>query len=66
MGMELFIVMCVSCRTKGASQYKLKRFVTMATYWVPDLPNIKGIFWLPSAFYVNICKSICMHDPAGI
>ena len=23
-------------------QYKLKRFVTMITYWVPDLSNIKG------------------------
>ena len=23
-------------------QYKLKRFVTMTTYWVPDLSNIKG------------------------
>ena len=29
--------------TKGASQYELKSFVTMATYWVPDLPKIKGI-----------------------
>ena len=29
--------------TKGATQYELKSFVTMATYWVPDLPNIKGI-----------------------
>ena len=26
----------------GAPQYTLKRFVTMATYWVPDLSNIKG------------------------
>ena len=25
-----------------APQYKLKRFVTMTTYWVPDLSNIKG------------------------
>ena len=29
--------------TKGATQYELRSFVTMATYWVPDLPNIKGI-----------------------
>ena len=29
--------------TKGATQYELTSFVTMATYWVPDLPNIKGI-----------------------
>ena len=25
-----------------ATRYKLKHFVTMATYWVPDLSNIKG------------------------
>ena len=25
-----------------APQQKLKRFVTMTTYWVPDLSNIKG------------------------
>ena len=29
--------------SKGAPQYELKSFVTMATYWVPDLPNVKGI-----------------------
>ena len=29
--------------TKGAAQYELKIFVTMATYWFPDLPNIKSI-----------------------
>ena len=28
-------------RTKGAPQYVRKSFVAMATYWVPDLPNIK-------------------------
>ena len=29
--------------TKCAPQYELNNFVTMATYWVPDLPNIKGM-----------------------
>ena len=29
--------------TKGAAQYAFKSFVTMATYWVPDLLNIKSI-----------------------
>ena len=29
--------------TKGVTQYELKSFITMATYLVPDLPNIKGI-----------------------
>ena len=31
-----------------APHYKLKHFVTMTTYWVPDLPNIMGFsghFW---------------------
>ena len=28
---------------KGEAQYELYFFVTMATYWVPDLPNIKSI-----------------------
>ena len=27
---------------EDATQYELN-FVTMVTYWVPDLPNIKGI-----------------------
>ena len=26
-----------------ATQYEFKSFVTMVTYWIPDLPNIKGI-----------------------
>jgi len=30
--------------TKYAPQYDLNNLVTMATYWVPDLPNIKGIY----------------------
>ena len=29
--------------TKGVAQYELKSVVTLATYWVPDLPNIKSI-----------------------
>ena len=29
--------------TKCAPQFELNTFVTMATYWVPDHPNIKGI-----------------------
>ena len=30
--------------TKCAPQYELNSLVTMATYWAPDLPYIKGIF----------------------
>ena len=47
-------------------QYKLNNFVTMATYWVPGLTNIKG-------FSVQIGVLICylqmaphMHDPSSI
>ena len=29
---------------KRVPQYECKSFVTIATYWVPDLPIIKGIF----------------------
>ena len=29
--------------TKYAPQFELNSFVTVATYWVSDLPNIKGI-----------------------
>ena len=29
--------------TKCALQFGLNNFTRMATYWVPDLPNIKGI-----------------------
>ena len=28
--------------TNGAPQYKFNSYVAMATYWVPDLPIIKG------------------------
>ena len=39
-----------------APQYKLKRFVTMTTYWVPDLSNIKGFsghFWHSILIFAN-------------
>ena len=47
-------------------------FVTMATYWVPDLPNIEDISvhlnGIPSAFHFRICKwcLICMIQEAHI
>jgi len=28
--------------TRGALEYELTAFVTMATYWVPDLRDIEG------------------------
>ena len=53
--------------SEGVPQYELNSFVTMATYWVPDFPNIKGIsvatFSVPFS-YLQIVPRI--HDPAGI
>jgi len=37
--------------TKCAPQHELNSLVTMATCWVPDLPNIKG-------FSAHLCHSI--------
>ena len=34
--------------TRCALQYEIITFVTMATYWIPDLPNVRGFsgfFW---------------------
>ena len=48
---------------RGAPQYKLKSFVTMATYWVPDLPKIKSISGhLQLSIFIIICKwyLVCM------
>ena len=39
--------------TKCAPQYELKSFATMATYWVPDLPNIKGFSGIPFWYLLN-------------
>ena len=34
-----------------APQYEHTSFVTMATYWIPDLPDLKG-------FTAHLCRSI--------
>ena len=42
--------------TKCAPQCELNSFVTMATYWVPNLPNIKGIsgnLWRSILIFAN-------------
>ena len=57
--------------TKSAPQYELNSFVTMARYWVPGLPNIKGIFghlwhciliFANGASYASSSKHIDMQD----
>ena len=49
----------------GAPQYEFKSFVTMATYWVPDLPNIKGISGhLQRSIFMQMVSR--MHDPTGM
>ena len=52
--------------TKCAPQYLLSSFVTMATYWVPDLPNIKAIlatFGEPFSYLQMVPDK---HYPASI
>jgi len=42
--------------TKCAPQYELSSLVTMATHWVPDLPNIRGIsghLWRSILLFAN-------------
>ena len=42
--------------TKRAPQYEFKSFVIMATYWVPDLPNINkffGLLWHSFLIFAN-------------
>ena len=42
--------------TKCAPQFELNSFVSMETYWVPDLLNIKGIsghLWYPIFIFAN-------------
>ena len=46
--------------TQYAPQYKLDSFVAMATYWVPDLPNIKGFsghLWHSILIFANSYSS---------
>ena len=55
-----------SVRTK-LWQYELKSFVAMATYWVPDFPNIKGISgYLQRSIFIYLQMVPRMYDPAGI
>ena len=44
------------------NQIKLKRFVVMATYLVPDLPNIKGFsghLWHSILQMIQLAYKIC-------
>ena len=37
-------------------QYEIINYVTMATYWVPDLPNVRGFsgfFWRPILIFFS-------------
>jgi len=59
---------------KCAPQYELNNFVTMATYWVPDLPNItwfsdhlwhsilifaNGTSYVWSSKHMNLLAQVC-------
>ena len=28
--------------TRGATEYEINNYVTMATYWAPDFPDVEG------------------------
>ena len=48
---------------KDAPQFELKSVVSMVKYWVPDLPNIKGITgYLQHSILILFCKwcLVCM------
>ena len=40
---EKCFILSLKDSTKCALQFEFNDFIPMATYWVPDLPNIKGI-----------------------
>ena len=44
--------------TKCAPQYNLNIFVTIAAYWVPDLPNIKGFL---ATFGISFHTALLTH-----
>ena len=51
--------------TKCAPLFELNNFIAMATYWVPDLPNIKDMAPLGVQFsYLQMVPDI--HDPTSI
>ena len=46
--------------SRSAPQYEHTIFVTMATYWVPDLPDIKGFaghLWRSILIFANGASS---------
>jgi len=52
--------------TKCAPQYELDSFATMATYGVPELPNIKGFsghLWRSILYWLIVAR---VFDPASI
>ena len=52
--------------TKCAPQYELNSFVTMTTYWVPDLLILKAFlatFSVPLSYLQMVPP---MHNPAGL
>ena len=52
---------------KYAPQYQLNSFLAMATYWVPDLPNIRGISGqLRHSVFLNLQIVPDTHYPASM
>ena len=52
--------------TKRAFQYELNSSVTMATYWVPDLPILEAFLATFAVPFRSLLTALHMHDPARI
>ena len=50
----------------SAPQYEHNSFVTLATYWVPDFPNIKGFSGHLCILFLHVLIVPHMHDPPSI
>ena len=50
--------------TSAAPQYELSSFVTLATYWIPDFPDIKGFSGYPQILHQYLPIVPHLHDLA--
>ena len=51
---------------KCAPHFELNNFIPMATYWVPDLSNIKGISGHTFHKFSDLQMVPDIHDPTSI
>ena len=60
------LIPCNKIVLKCAPQFEHSNFIPMATYWVPDLPKIKGISGHPWRSIFIFAKVPDIHDPTSI